>query len=837
MWEQYRAREWNWNNKSEFKSEWTEEKKTASTAAWGGDINNGYLNEGDLMAFVHGNGSPVTADAKGIFNPPYSSAKDVIKPFVSGMPTPNPTGTAVNADKRAGVDSIGILVGSLAIAVYPTLNEKILDVANNCPAISMDAYITKTPNMAGLDGKGLPIFYSTPGSGTSSLSGGYRFTRSDIERCTVLVPDIADIQLGDLLLRDNTEDGLQLGVVVAVPSTQPEVGKDGTSFMSQVMVLSTDRNHGGAYLSAWAGGTFASNPKSCQIRRLLELNPAEYQLTPYANDNWELVDTSHSWLSVKIACPDFAPGVQSHWIPNTGEMLLFKSITIKKLTPWDSFESFSSEKPVITLLGLKDYGFGPGDTDNSNIYMNRSDSRIEFCAVKGNESRAIAIFTRQDGSDEYKVTLVDGNTLTVDGDSLSVSGNGWNKIKDFGLRIKKEDVASARPGDDFLLRFAEVDKSNPKDIANPIAVGTVSDSSFLSVYDKKLLWRANLYIDEGENDWNKLNPWNGPDNEWNTPQAGYTGVLGGQVVKFPEWTRFYDSTHNVFFNLTEGPISEAAPYTSGSTDSPYAVIEKLQNQQAVLNFYKINGLGGFTKDATGWTKTTTPSGHWYDYIERSTSNASPSWTLASGAPQVLVNGVQKYPYRPNLSAMALYGKFLAADGNAVYFQAVNRFVRESIGVDCSGFLQRAASYNSNLYKLNNVTRDVTWADSTENNQTIGLLEGTGGIATDSWLAWNDNELFDPSDPDALRTERIPVMVVPGDIVLMYNGNTIPHVAIVYQASDTNGDGKITREEVFFIEAASGHNARYRVMNDQSWWSYRNATYAQTWRFELKRLTQ
>jgi hypothetical protein len=37
------------------------------------------------------------------------------------------------------------------------------------------------------------------------------------------------------------------------------------------------------------------------------------------------------------------------------------------------------------------------------------------------------------------------------------------------------------------------------------------------VYDKKLLWRANLYIAEQSNDWNDIHPWNAPfsENEWN----------------------------------------------------------------------------------------------------------------------------------------------------------------------------------------------------------------------------------------------------------------------------------------------------------------------------------
>jgi hypothetical protein len=92
--------------------------------------------------------------------------------------------------------------------------------------------------------------------------------------------------------------------------------------------------------------------------------------------------------------------------------------------------------------------------------------------------------------------------------------------------------------------------------------------------DEKLLWRANLYIDEGPNDWNELNPWNahptiddgikipfklagkeyptGVDgycfygrNEWNREQDGVTPFIGigaltrgdgGQVILIADYT-------------------------------------------------------------------------------------------------------------------------------------------------------------------------------------------------------------------------------------------------------------------------------------------------------------
>jgi hypothetical protein len=78
----------------------------------------------------------------------------------------------------------------------------------------------------------------------------------------------------------------------------------------------------------------------------------------------------------------------------------------------------------------------------------------------------------------------------------------------FALRVKSGTIC---PGDDFLLRFGLAE--------NESIVGTAAAADYCAVYDKKLLWRANLYIDEGGGDWNNVHPWNNPvNNEWYKPK-------------------------------------------------------------------------------------------------------------------------------------------------------------------------------------------------------------------------------------------------------------------------------------------------------------------------------
>ena len=96
---------------------------------------------------------------------------------------------------------------------------------------------------------------------------------------------------------------------------------------------------------------------------------------------------------------------------------------------------------------------------------------------------------------------------------------------------------TVRPGDDILLNFELVDYDVP---ALEVLAG-----DFLASYDKKLVWRAELYVDEGviadtgadsgETDWNGINTWAfTQENTWDTSGNGHQFDL-------ESWTRFDDS--------------------------------------------------------------------------------------------------------------------------------------------------------------------------------------------------------------------------------------------------------------------------------------------------------
>jgi len=160
-----------------------------------------------------------------------------------------------------------------------------------------------------------------------------------------------------------------------------------------------------------------------------------------------------------------------------------------------------------------------------------------------------------------------GRGLYVVGNELvyRIGGRSDSQLTTFGVRLPS-DEDTIRPGDDFLLRLGlggSDDKS--EGAAEPGITGTALVEDFVAVYDKKMLWRANLYIDERESsglDWNEANRWM-YGNDWNKgyggedaldvvdnqplnrprQQSGEPSFLaglsdgnGGQVVRFPRWT-------------------------------------------------------------------------------------------------------------------------------------------------------------------------------------------------------------------------------------------------------------------------------------------------------------
>jgi hypothetical protein len=118
------------------------------------------------------------------------------------------------------------------------------------------------------------------------------------------------------------------------------------------------------------------------------------------------------------------------------------------------------------------------------------------------------------------------------------------------IGIRPLNATSAWPGDDLLLQFGVRDRYTGQAVSISTYVGdendaqvstltaSVPEKDYIAVYDKKMLWRANLYIDESVTatflgtegvresvDWNDTHPWDVP----------YIGAIGAPAWWSAEW--------------------------------------------------------------------------------------------------------------------------------------------------------------------------------------------------------------------------------------------------------------------------------------------------------------
>ena len=106
---------------------------------------------------------------------------------------------------------------------------------------------------------------------------------------------------------------------------------------------------------------------------------------------------------------------------------------------------------------------------------------------------------------------------------------------------------------------------------------------FFAVYDEMLLWRADMYIDEGNDDYNDVNPVFG--DSWS--------INGGEQINIRPWTRFIDDA-NVYYHVA---------YSYGCVDSPIDFNLDMEDQMATCNYYI----------PYSWTTTLAPSWIWDNY--------------------------------------------------------------------------------------------------------------------------------------------------------------------------------------------------------------------------------
>lgn len=298
---------------------------------------------------------------------------------------------------------------------------------------------------------------------------------------------------------------------------------------------------------------------------------------------------------------------KERWIPNTGEYLVLSKVryTLKNnALVLQDLQGISTYNLEVYIDGAIDRGYdeSKSGTEFGNIY-NNSECKFEVALVRGDGAQAsikkIGTLVKNidkpwlyhmdySDSDLYDNTGKNKNSTLSRFEQNRIWVDTTGRIigivqgdAGYSLAIRPENAISAYPGDDLLLRFG-IRKQNETeaivlDYSNQDkpyqAIATMKDSDYIAVYDKKMLWRANLYIDEGVGkDWNDAFPWNDPaNNEWFVSKADGANVDGGQIKIMPH-TSLYQNTL----------ISDSVAYSTGGLDSFDVYNNKMASQQEAI---------------------------------------------------------------------------------------------------------------------------------------------------------------------------------------------------------------------------------------------------------------
>ncbi len=301
MWEQWKAREWlkglataGQGQNSKLIAEQFSAANTLRAVDGAGkeSYSGSYVSEMQMFGAL---GKRLTVDRKNFGYaedypsqsiPTYTGvggATQQVKPFLPGLTGVGVQGYAVatsksmyRPEKVGGIDSTGLLMGTLAmtsLSVAP--NRQGTDVVSRL----RDSYYGFVAAATGIDGSGHPAYYGDISS-SSIPTESYRFSRSDIEKNTVLIPDISEVQKGDLLVNYNTNGQVEIGIVVGFTwdeNSAPAYGENPEDFLSKIEVVGIRPGLRQVTLGVWGNGQnffggFSDTPNEFQIRRILVSN-------------------------------------------------------------------------------------------------------------------------------------------------------------------------------------------------------------------------------------------------------------------------------------------------------------------------------------------------------------------------------------------------------------------------------------------------------------------------------------------------------------------------------------------------------------------------------------
>ena len=520
-----------------------------------------------------------------------------IRPFEIGAPQSRAIGSVGNgitapagSYARAGVDSYGLLTGCIAQTDWL---DQIEGLNGKQAAKNLDSYYRLNRGVGGIDQSGVPLYdISRP----DAFLYTRRFNAHDLERCSVVIANISSLRPGDLLVRNGAglldKDPPHVGIVVGILGTNPiPADADPRQYWQNVLVVSVREGFQQVTLGTWGNGTnsfggFTSQPESYHMRRLIknsEVNPASLAFQAPA---WDILNRTVASADLNVArmfehtrAGSTTEIIRERWIPNTGEFLVIEpQVTMKNRA--GAVVDGSNQTYEFIITGALDRRPTPVPADaqtRGNIINNDAQSVFELAAVdiasgeywqlgelqpvlQGGTtvSRYEFVVNPQSVFYDEDMQLKDAhsgfflsNRLASEVDGQEFNGvrgclvSATRQFTDLRLGIRPKNQGAALPGDDLLLTWnLRLAGSNSTLMVED---QVFNERDYVAVYDKRMLWRANLYINEGINDdWNNLHPWNAPPNASlrsggdKLPYWGYAQIhtTTGQLIQnrlFLDW--------------------------------------------------------------------------------------------------------------------------------------------------------------------------------------------------------------------------------------------------------------------------------------------------------------
>ncbi|MCG8480056.1 MAG: M23 family metallopeptidase, partial [Spirochaetales bacterium] len=300
----------------------TEEATTAAVDARGFEsYHDSYATEQRILRQATGSGPTVDrSDFTYLAGYDSTDLPAGIKPYLPGLLAPTWSGIVADQDspyqldKIAGVDALGLLLGAIAMAPERpggsnnpdsaesiSLFRGVVNAANRTVAVELDEYFRIET--------GLPFAPTT----SASIAGAeYRLARSDLERMTTIVPSIAEVRAGDLIVRYDTAGSPHVGIVVETRwDTPPTPTARAADYWNDIVVVSVRRGFRMVALGTWGNpagsfGGFTTEPEAYHIRRLLVAPNGVNATEHYEPEGWEIqevIERTRDFYAVEREVP------------------------------------------------------------------------------------------------------------------------------------------------------------------------------------------------------------------------------------------------------------------------------------------------------------------------------------------------------------------------------------------------------------------------------------------------------------------------------------------------------------------------------------------------------